>query len=108
MIEVHEFGLKIVCNSHVYLNKSSDVNQIACSCSKAKTTISVISFEPCYNKNYCIKNSDTRYYSRALTGEKPCINKAIHALLMHSYTTLNMLVPGPQNCCCHEMCTARP
>ena len=33
--------------------------------------------------------------SRALTGEKPCINKAIHALLMHGYATFNMLVPGP-------------
>ena len=34
--------------------------------------------------------------SRALTGEKPCINKAIHALLMHGYATFNMSVPGPQ------------
>ena len=34
--------------------------------------------------------------SRALTGGKPCINKAIHALLMHGYATFNMLVPGPQ------------
>ena len=32
--------------------------------------------------------------SRALTSEKPCINKAIHALLMHGYVTFNMLVPG--------------
>ena len=32
--------------------------------------------------------------SRALTGEKPCINKAIHALLMHGYATFNMFVPG--------------
>ena len=32
--------------------------------------------------------------SRALTGEKPCINKAIHALLMHDYATFNMIVPG--------------
>ena len=32
--------------------------------------------------------------SRALTGEKPCINKAIHALLMHGYATFNMLIPG--------------
>ena len=46
--------------------------------------------------------------SRALTGEKPCINKAIHALLMHDYVTLNMIVPGPQICCRYEMCTARP
>ena len=34
--------------------------------------------------------------SRALTGEKPCINKAIHALLMHGYATFNVRVPGPQ------------
>ena len=34
--------------------------------------------------------------SRALTGEKPCINKAIQALLMHGYATFNMIVPGPQ------------
>ena len=46
--------------------------------------------------------------SRALTGEKPCINKAIHALLLHGYATFNMPVSGPQNCCRHEMCTARP
>ena len=32
--------------------------------------------------------------SRALTGEKPCINKAIHALLMQGYTTFNMITPG--------------
>ena len=46
--------------------------------------------------------------SCALTGEKPCINKAIQALLMHGYATFNMLVPGPQICCHYEMCTARP
>ena len=46
--------------------------------------------------------------SRALTGEKPCINKAIHALLMHGYATFNMPVQGPHNCCRHEMCSARP
>ena len=28
--------------------------------------------------------------SRALIGEKPCINKAIHALLMHGHATFNM------------------
>ena len=33
--------------------------------------------------------------SRALTVEKPCINKAIHALLMLGYATFNMIVPGP-------------
>ena len=32
--------------------------------------------------------------SRALTREKPCINKAIYALLMHGYATFNMPVPG--------------
>ena len=47
-------------------------------------------------------------YSHALTSEEPCINKAIHTLLMHGYATLNMLVPGPQNCCCYKMYTARP
>ena len=30
--------------------------------------------------------------SRALTGEKPCINKAIHVLLMHGYATFITLV----------------
>ena len=46
--------------------------------------------------------------SCALTGEKPCINKAIHALLMHGYATFNMIVPGPQICCRYEICTAWP
>ena len=46
--------------------------------------------------------------SHALIGKKPCINKPIHALLMHAYTTLNMLVPGPQIYCCYEMCTPSP
>ena len=46
--------------------------------------------------------------SRASTGEKPCINSAIHALLMHGYATFNLIVPGPQICCRSEMCTARP
>ena len=32
--------------------------------------------------------------SRALTGGKPCINKAIHALLMHGYATFNMMYRG--------------
>ena len=32
--------------------------------------------------------------SRALTSEKPCINKAIYTLLMHGYATFNMIVPG--------------
>ena len=45
--------------------------------------------------NYCIKTVSHVINSRALTGEKPCINKAIHALLMHGYVTFNMLVPGP-------------
>ena len=46
--------------------------------------------------------------SRGLTVEKPCINKAIHALLMHGYATFNMIVLGPHICCRYEMCTARP
>ena len=57
-----------------------------------------------FKVDYCIKSSVIN--SRALTGEKTCINKAIHALLMHGYGTFSMLVPGPQNCCRHEMCTA--
>ena len=48
------------------------------------------------NAIYCIK-------SRALTGEKPCINKAFHALLMHGYANFNMIVPGLHICCCYEM-----
>ena len=32
--------------------------------------------------------------SRALTDEKSCINKAIHALLMYGYTTFNMIYRG--------------
>ena len=46
--------------------------------------------------------------SRVLTSEKPCINKGIHALLMHGYATFNMIVSGPKNCCRHEICTAWP
>ena len=42
--------------------------------------------------------------SRALTDEKPCINKAIHALLMHGYAAFNMIVPGPQICCRFTRC----
>ena len=35
---------------------------------------------------------------RALTGEKPCINKAIHTLLMHGYATFvtRCVLPGPR------------
>ena len=55
----------------------------------------------CCILHYCIKSS-------ALTGEKPCIDKAIHALLMHGYATFNMIVSGPQIYCRYEMCTARP
>ena len=32
--------------------------------------------------------------SLALTGEKSCINKAIHALLIHGYATFNMIIRG--------------
>ena len=34
------------------------------------------------NMNYCLKAASHVINSRALTGEKPCINKTIHALLM--------------------------
>ena len=60
------------------------------------------------NPYYCIKAVPRVINSRALTGEKPCINKAIHALLMHGYAIFNMPVPGPQNSCRHEICSARP
>ena len=46
--------------------------------------------------------------SRALTGEKPCINKAIHALLMHGYATFSLIVPGPHDCCCYEIVLPGP
>ena len=46
--------------------------------------------------------------SRALTGEKPGINKAIHALLMHGYATFNMTVQGPQLCCRMRCALAGP
>ena len=36
------------------------------------------------------------------------ISWSISTLLMHGYTTFNMPVPGPHNCCRHEMCSARP
>ena len=45
---------------------------------------------------------------RELTREKPCINKAVHALLSHGYATFNMLISGSYICCRYEMCTARP
>ena len=44
---------------------------------------------------YCIKKAVLHVInSRALIGEKPCINKAVHALLMHGYATFKMIVPG--------------
>ena len=46
--------------------------------------------------------------SRVLTGEKPCINKTIYALLMHGYATFNMIELGPQICCHYEMCSVWP
>ena len=50
-----------------------------------------------FNLHYCIKKAVPHVInSRALTSEKPCINKAIQALLMHGYATFNMLVPGPR------------
>ena len=55
-----------------------------------------------------IKSNVAVINSRALTGEKPCINKTIHALLMHGYATFNMIIPGPQICCHYEMPMARP
>ena len=48
--------------------------------------------EPC--DSFALKAVSHVINSRALTGEKPCINKAIHALSMHGYATFNMIVPG--------------
>ena len=64
--------------------------------------------KPHFALYYCIKAVSHIINNRALTGKRPCINKAIHALLMQGYTTFNMFVPGPQICCRYEMCTARP
>ena len=36
--------------------------------------------------------------SCALTGEKPCINKAIYVLLMHGYATFNMIFAAVTRC----------
>ena len=44
--------------------------------------------------------------SSALNGEKQCINKAIHMLLMQGYATFNMVVPGPQICYWDVYCPA--
>ena len=67
--------------------------------------------KPCINKAiHALLMHGYAINIRALTSEKPCINKAIHALLMHGYATFHMIVyvPGPQICCRYEMCTARP
>ena len=61
--------------------------------------------EPPCNNHYCVSQVIN---SRALTGEKPCINKAIHALLMHGYAPFNMIVPRPHICYCYEFCTPGP
>ena len=45
---------------------------------------------------YCIKKTVSyTVNSRALTGEKPCINKGFLVLLMRRKLTFNMIVPGP-------------
>ena len=43
---------------------------------------------------YCIKSLQHAFNSHFSTGTYPCINKAIHVLLMHGFGTLNILVPG--------------
>ena len=77
-------------------------------CNKGKNILS------CYN-GHLLEGTQkqcsllhTKQCRTLLTGEKPCINKAIHALLMHGYATFNMIVMGPQICCRYEMYTARP
>ena len=45
----------------------------------------------CY---YCIKTVPHAFNSQVSTSTNPCINKTIHVLLMHGFSTLNILVPG--------------
>ena len=47
------------------------------------------------NRHYCIKSVPYTINSHALTGEKPCINKGFHGMLMHRKLPFNMIVPGP-------------
>ena len=46
------------------------------------------------NVCYCIKRCAKVFNSRALTSEKPCINKEFHAPLMHKYLTFHMQDSG--------------
>ena len=46
------------------------------------------------NIYYYIKSCAKTFNSRALTSEKPCINKAYHVPLMHRYLTFHMQDSG--------------
>ena len=45
-------------------------------------------------RHYCIKAVPKAFNSRALTSEKPCINKAYHVPLTHRYLTFHMQDSG--------------
>ena len=46
------------------------------------------------NLYFCIKTVPKAFNSRALTSEKPCINKEFHVPLMHRYLTFHMQGSG--------------
>ena len=45
-------------------------------------------FPKSINHYYCIKTVSHGINSHVLTGKNPCINQAIHVLLMHGFCTL--------------------
>ena len=47
--------------------------------------------------DYCIKTVSHAINSHVLTCKKPCINQAIHVLLMHGFCTLHICILGRQN-----------
>ena len=52
-------------------------------------------YDTTLSTDYCIKAVPYTVNSRALTGEKACINKGFLVLLMHRKLTFSMIVPGP-------------
>ena len=44
---------------------------------------------------YCIKALSHIINSHVLTSTNPCINKAIHMLLMHGFAVLHISIPRP-------------
>ena len=85
-----EYNGSLLRFSCAVMNRLEGSEEITCN-GTSWTNIPPICIRKYY---YCIKSSAHVINSRALTGEKPCINNAIHALLMHGYATFNMLIPG--------------